>query len=141
MRAVIRGLNHLTLAVSDLEASFEFYTRALGLSPVARWDTGAYLLAGEDWITLIEDPDLGQSRDAPRPDYTHVAFTVASENFESASRRILAFGARPWQENPTEGASLYFLDPDGHRLELHASDLGSRLAADREDPPPGMRFY
>lgn len=138
MRSVIRGLNHLTLAVSDLEASFAFYTRALGLSPVARWETGAYLRAGEDWITLIEDP---AAREAPRPDYTHAAFTVAPAEFERASRRVLDSGVSLWQENHTEGASLYFLDPDGHRLELHASDLAARLAADREDPPPGMRFY
>lgn len=141
MRGVIRGLNHLTLAVSDLEISFDFYTRALGLSPVARWEGGAYLLAGEDWIALIEDPAAGQNREVSRPDYTHAAFTVAPEDFETASRRVLDAGARPWQENHTAGVSLYFLDPDGHRLELHASDLASRLAADREDPPPGMRFY
>lgn len=138
MRAVISGLNHLTFAVTDLEASFGFYTRVLGLSPVARWEGGAYLLAGEDWITLIAALN---ARGAPRSDYTHAAFTVAPEDFEAASRRVAGAGARLPQENRTEGASLYFLDPDGHRLELHASDLTSRLAADREDPPPGMEFY
>jgi len=135
---VIRGLNHLTLAVSDLEESFDFYTAVLGLSPVARWETGAYLLAGEDWITLLADPAV---RDGPSSDYTHAAFTVAPEDFEKASRRVLDAGAGLWQLDQTEGRSLYFLDPDGHRLELHASDLTSRLAADRNDPPPGMRFY
>lgn len=141
MRPVIRGLNHLTLAISELEISFDFYTRALGLSPVTRWEGGAYLLAGEDWITLVEDPTVGQNREASRPDYTHAAFTVAPEDFEAASRRVLEAGAHPWQENPTEGASLYFLDPEGHKLELHASGLAARLAADREDPAAGMRFY
>lgn len=135
---MIRGIDHLTFAVSDLEASFEFYVQALGLSPVARWDGGAYLLAGEDWVTLIADP---AARDAPRPDYTHAAFTVAPEDFEAAGRRALGAGARLWQENPTEGESLYLLDPDGHGLELRASGLAARLAADRESPPPGMRFY
>lgn len=136
--AVIRGLNHLTFAVSDLERSFDFYTQILGLSPVARWEGGAYLLVGEDWITLIVDAAV---RNSSRPDYTHAAFTVSPEDFEEAGRRMIEAGARLWQENTTEGASLYFLDPDGHKLELHASDLASRLAADRADPPPGMLFY
>lgn len=138
MPSLIRGVNHLTFAVSDMQESFDFYTQVLGLTPVGRWEGGAYLLAGEDWITLIEDSD---ARDAPRPNYTHVAFTVGCGDFEEARRRVLEAGARIWKENTTEGASLYFLDPNDHKLELHASDLASRLAADREDPPPGMRFY
>jgi catechol 2,3-dioxygenase-like lactoylglutathione lyase family enzyme len=124
--------------VSDLERSLDFYTGVLGLSPVARWAGGAYLLAGEEWITLIVDPAV---RRASRPDYTHAAFTVTPEDFKEASRRVVEAGTRLWQEDESEGASLYFLDPDGHRLELHASDLASRLHADRAKPPPGMEFY
>lgn len=39
-----------------------------------------------------------------------------------------------------EGASFYFLDPDGHKLEVHVGDLQSRLATCRHKPYPGMRF-
>lgn len=135
---MIRGVNHLTFAVRDLDESLAFYAETLGLSLVARWDGGAYLLAGEDWVTLIVDE---AASDSPRPDYTHTAFTVAPQDFEAAKSRALGAGARVWQENQSEGDSLYILDPDGHKLELHASDLGTRLAADRENPPPGMTFY
>ncbi|NER81640.1 MAG: hypothetical protein F6K42_19165 [Leptolyngbya sp. SIO1D8] len=34
---MITGLNHITLAVSDLEASFTFYTNVLDCQPLARW--------------------------------------------------------------------------------------------------------
>jgi catechol 2,3-dioxygenase-like lactoylglutathione lyase family enzyme len=95
---VIRGLNHLTFAVGDLEESFDFYVRILGLSPVARWEGGAYLLAGEDWITLVVDATV---RDSRRPDYTHAAFTVAPDDFDEISRRVLEAGAQSWQENGT----------------------------------------
>ena len=31
---IIKGLNHITLAVSDLETSFTFYKEALGYQPL-----------------------------------------------------------------------------------------------------------
>lgn len=49
--------------------------------------------------------------------------------------------AQAWRDNRSEGASFYFLDPDGHRLEAHVGDLASRLRACREHPYAGMRFY
>ena len=97
---------------------------------VAKWPKGAYLLAGETWIALTLDP---QVRTQTLPEYTHVAFTVSSSDFESMRRRITDSGAPIWQDNQTEGASLYFADPNGHKLEIHASDLRSRLQAARRD--------
>lgn len=38
---MITGINHLTLAVRDLERSFDFYTRVMGLQPVVKWSQGA----------------------------------------------------------------------------------------------------
>jgi catechol 2,3-dioxygenase-like lactoylglutathione lyase family enzyme len=44
---VLRGLNHLTIAVSDLDRSVDFYTEVLGMRGHVRWDQGAYLSLGE----------------------------------------------------------------------------------------------
>jgi hypothetical protein len=47
-----------------------------------------------------------------------------------------------WQENRSEGASLYFLDPDGHKLEIHAGDWQTRLAAMKQDPwEPDIEYF
>ena len=53
---MVNAISHATLAVQDLDRSFSFYTRDLGLRPVARWYKGAYLMAGSDWICLNLDP-------------------------------------------------------------------------------------
>ncbi|RVT93395.1 VOC family protein [Sphingomonas crocodyli] len=120
----IRGLNHLTLTVADLDRAVDFYRDLLGLALRARWAEGAYLEAGSLWLCLSLDPTATQ---ASRTDYTHYAFDVAPDDFDALATRIRA-AAPIWKDNRSEGASLYFLDPDEHRLELHAGSLASRLA-------------
>lgn len=121
----IRGLNHITLACSDLDRSVAFYTNTLGAKLRARWLTGAYLEIGALWLCLDQGPV------ASRTDYTHIALDCRAEDFRALSARIEA-EADIWKEDRSEGASLYFLDPDGHRLELHVGDLRSRLLAYRD---------
>ncbi len=135
---MITGINHITLSVDDLDESFAFYTEGLGFKPVARWPTGAYVLAGDVWLALIVDTHV---REAPLPEYTHIAFAVAPEAFEPMCARLRQAGAKVWQENQTEGASFYFLDPDGHKFEIHASDLAARLRTAKEKPWDGLEFF
>ena len=135
---MVTGINHVTFSVEDLQTSFEFYVQVLGCRPVARWAGGAYLRAGEFWITLILDEP---ARKVTPGGYTHIALCVPEDYFDALAERISRSGARIWQENQTEGTSLYFTDPDGHKLELSTSNLVARIEVDRENPPEGMRFY
>jgi catechol 2,3-dioxygenase-like lactoylglutathione lyase family enzyme len=131
----VRGLNHVTLAVADLDRSLSFYRDVLGLSVRMVWPEGAYLEAGALWLCLAVDPHV---TGAPRPDYTHLAFDVAETDFQKLAERVGAV-ARVWKDNRSEGASLYILDPDGHKLELHVGSLESRLAHYALHPLPGSR--
>jgi glutathione S-transferase fosA5 len=135
---MITGLNHLTLSIRDVAESFAFYTGVLGFRPLARWPKGAYLLAGDMWVALVLDAHV---RTAALPEYTHIAFTVAPADFAALSERIRAAGAPIWQENWTEGDSLYFSDPNGHKLEIHASDLAARMRSARAAPWEGLEFF
>ncbi len=135
---MLLGLNHLTLAVSDVERSFNFYVDMLGFTPQARWQQGAYLTLGELWLCLSQD-DARQGQ--TQRDYTHYAFSVAPENFAALAARLRENGITEWKNNRSEGESLYFNDPDRHALEIHCGDLASRLAACRARPYPGMVFY
>ncbi|MCC5881729.1 MAG: fosfomycin resistance glutathione transferase [Halomonas sp.] len=135
---MITGINHLTLAVRDLERSFDFYTRVVGLRPIVKWARGAYLQAGDDWICLSLDDE---TRPGPLPEYTHVAFSISAEAFSRCATAIREQGVTVWKENRSEGDSLYFLDPDGHKLEIHSGDLESRLAELRETPYEGLEWF
>jgi catechol 2,3-dioxygenase-like lactoylglutathione lyase family enzyme len=128
---MISGLNHITLSVRDVDRSFHFYADTLGLKPLARWPGGAYLVAGDLWLCLTLDE---RTRSSPLPEYSHIALSVSSRRFDEAAARIRSSGAAIWQDNRSEGASLYFLDPDGHKLEIHAGDWHTRLAAMKENP-------
>lgn len=134
---MIRGLNHITFATRDLAGSFAFYTGVLGARPLARWDGGAYLLLGDIWLCLSLDP----ASSPPATSYTHLAFDVDAADFAAIRQKLQDAGAREWKTNRSEGASVYFLDPDGHRLELHEGNWQSRLDHYRQKPPPGMVFY
>jgi len=125
---MITDLNHITIAVSDVKRSIEFYSTVLGLKVHVVWETGAYLTANNLWFCLSADQPCDKS------DYTHFAFTVDTENFQSCCNALLDRGVKQWKENTSEGDSFYFLDPDGHKLELHVGNLSSRLEALRKNP-------
>jgi catechol 2,3-dioxygenase-like lactoylglutathione lyase family enzyme len=131
--ASVTGLNHLTVAVGDVQRSLDFYRDILGCGLRAHWPKGAYLEAGSFWICLSHDP---VARSGPHPDYSHVAFSVSGEDFPILADRIRR-ECVIWKDNRSEGASVYFLDPDGHKLEIHVGSLQDRLrhyAADESSP-------
>ncbi|TCP33202.1 catechol 2,3-dioxygenase-like lactoylglutathione lyase family enzyme [Sphingomonas sp. BK235] len=126
----VTGINHVTLAVSDVARSLAFYRDVLGCTVRARWAEGAYVEAGTLWLCLLHDD---AARTAPHADYTHLAFSVAEADYAALSARLTA-ECVIWKTDRSEGASTYFLDPDGHRLEIHLGTLETRLAHYREHP-------
>lgn len=133
----VRGLNHVTLAVADVDRAVAFYRDLLGFRLRALWPEGGYLEAGPLWLCLSHDP---AAADQTRGDYTHIAFDTAAESFDELASRV-AQAAPVWRENGSEGKSLYVLDPDGHKIELHVGSLESRLAAYRRDPGKGVTVF
>lgn len=135
---MIIGINHITLAVKDLEESFKFYQEVLQFKPLAKWKKGAYFLAGDLWFCLIQDQN---TRESSQKDYTHIAFTVSEQDFEIISDCIKRSQAKIWQDNTSVGASLYFTDPNNHKLEIHVSDLATRIKTAKENPWEGLEFF
>lgn len=119
---MITGLNHITLAVTDLSRSLDFYCDLLGCDKVHEWERGAYLQAGDLWLCLSVC-DAVESRH----DYTHIAFSTTLEGYSSFVAQVQKKGVSTWKENESEGESIYILDPDGHQLEIHIGNLESRM--------------
>jgi catechol 2,3-dioxygenase-like lactoylglutathione lyase family enzyme len=130
----ITGLNHLTLAVTDLERSVAFYSELLGFSIRMRSPSSVYLEAGTLWLALVLDPAV---RHGPLPEYSHVAFSIAPSALRLLTDRLRVAEVVRWQETD-HSDSFYFLDPDGHKLELHSGDIRSRLAARAQLCEPGV---
>jgi glutathione S-transferase fosA5 len=105
---------------------------------LARWKRGAYLLAGDVWLCLSLNRDRDHSRAA---DYTHIAFSVWPEFLRQCRQNLEGLNLKLWQENTSEGDSLYILDPDDYQLELHVGNWQSRLLTTKQDPYEEMIFY
>jgi catechol 2,3-dioxygenase-like lactoylglutathione lyase family enzyme len=135
---MITDLNHITLSVSDLDRSFGFYVERLGLRPHAKWARGAYLSAGSLWLCLSLD---ARCRDGALPEYTHIAFSVPDAQFAAFAQQLVEQGVPVWKDNSSEGDSLYILDPDGHKLEIHVGSLQSRLESLKERPYEGLVLF
>lgn len=131
---MLTGVNHITLAVSDLGQSLEFYLNVLAAKGHVKWETGAYLTIGDTWLCLSLDVPC------PKLDYTHIAFDVPEELFDGFCEQVLKYDVEVWKENRSEGASLYLLDPDGHKLEIHSGSLASRLQALKKNPYKGLEW-
>lgn len=132
---MLTGLNHITISVSDLSQSLAFYCETLGATKHAVWETGAYLDLAGIWLCL----SLGEPR--PANDYTHIALSIEAEDIDAFRQLLTDACIETWQQNSSEGDSVYFLDPDGHKWEAHVGDLKSRLEAMKAYAYKGQRLF
>lgn len=123
----IKGICHFGLSVADLEESIQFYTGVLGLEMSERREKDAFFRVGDqDVLALIQYPGGSDAFDAEmRPKNWGKAFThfgLQAESVEevfSFQSHLQSHGVRIVKEayERWDGASLYFLDPNGYTLE------------------------
>ena len=115
------GLDHVALTVSDLERSVRFYREVIGLE--SRYDelhVPMFMLAGGNGLALFPADFLPGDGGSGEPEIrvAHVAFRVSREEFDRARAELPSAGIEPRFEDHGNVHSLYFTDPDGHKLEL-----------------------
>lgn len=138
----LKGVHHVAYRCKDAKQTVEFYRDVLGMDfqlAIAEDhvpSTGAYdpymhifLDAGNGnvlaFFELPNQPEMGRDENTPQW-VQHIAFKVGSmEELLSAKERAESFGLEVL--GPTHHGifkSIYFFDPNGHRLEL-ACDIGT----------------
>jgi glyoxylase I family protein len=114
-----RTINHISVAVTDVERSAAFYAKLLGLKEVSRPGNGGINLGlGTGFLGLYKLPDPGHVH--------HFCLGVDDYDAERLALRLREQGLQATvDKNPANrtsgGDQLYFTDPDGTRVQLAAN--------------------
>src|SRR5439155_17796623 len=116
-------IEHVNLTVSDLDRSIAFYCDLLDLQvrwkgPIDGERLGAHVGDERCYLALFQGAEEGTvHRDYGRPGINHFGFVV--DDLDDARRRLERLGGTVHFEPDYEpGRRIYFLDPDGHEIEL-----------------------
>lgn len=114
-----RTINHVSIAVSDVERSADFYSKLLGLKIVSRPGNGGINLG-------LSDGFLGVYKLANPGTVNHFCLGVDNFDPDAMAAKLNAMGIRATVDrNPANrtsgGDQLYFSDPDNTRVQLGAN--------------------
>ncbi|MBX8993330.1 MULTISPECIES: FosB/FosD family fosfomycin resistance bacillithiol transferase [Staphylococcus] len=138
---MIKSINHVTYSVSDLKNSVDFYKNILKAKILLEGKNTAYFTVGGVWLALNEESDI--PRNEIQYSYTHIAFSIDEREFDGwykwlKENNVNILDGR--QRDVRDKKSIYFTDPDGHKLELHTGTLEDRLKYYKEEKKH-MKFY
>ncbi len=147
-------LSHVMLEVADLARSEQFFKEAVGLVHVGRdlWNedrpNSTFQTSAGQYLVLVEVPEV--KRDGPG---VHTDFLLTIEDYHRVVDRLRETGCLKGDFRGDLGQrsvgeiSQYFVDPDGHQLQVTAfsaesfqvpaAGLGKMVAGKIEDFPVG----
>ena len=124
----LEGLDHVALAVRDVQRSADWYQRVLGLERrfEDEWgDFPAVLGVGSTSLALFpvagDDPLPTPGRNVLS--MRHFAFRVDRHNFALARQSLEERGIELEFQDHRLAHSFYFRDPDGHQIEITTYDV------------------
>ena len=101
------SINHVSMYVSDLQRSTDFYQRVLGCT-VNKRDGNNQVMFGKSFLVLRPGNPPGK--------VDHLAIGVDNFNQDSIAADLKARGVAP--KNEKGGAGFHVVDPDGMPLQI-----------------------
>lgn len=115
--AIGRSMNHVSLSVTDVARSAEFYQRVLGMEIISRPANGGLNmgLGGESFLGLYNLPNPGGMH--------HMCIGVDDYDADALAEKLVVHGIearvnRDPANRTSGGDQLYFNDPDGISVQL-----------------------
>ena len=106
------SVNHISLQVSNLQRSTDFYQRVFGCT-VNKRDGNNQLVFGKNFLVLREGK--------PAAKVDHFAIGVDNFNKDSVTADLKARGATPIDQQGG-GFGFHVLDPDGYPVQISANN-------------------
>ena len=137
----VTTMNHITLTVSDVQRSVDFYQRVLGLPLVTNqgnerdWNANAVPVLG-----VGNGPQFIAFSQGDRPHINHYCLGMAEFDAQDVVQRLAAHGiearVRMRADSDPPAEELMFSDPDGIPVQLQHQDYcgGSGKLGDLCDP-------
>jgi glutathione S-transferase fosA2 len=105
-------LNHVSLIVSDLDRSVDFYQRLFGLPVKSRQTGGVNLAVGDSFVGVY------QGRPGGEAEINHFCFGLPNFDPDRTVAALAAAGV-PGESRVRDGVpQVYCADPDGLRVQL-----------------------
>lgn len=102
------SLNHVSLAVTDPEASKQFFQKTFGMPVASTQGTGINLSLGTSFLGLYKMPNPGR--------VDHVCLGVDNYDVNAMAAKLEAQGIKATIRK--DKPEVYFNDPDGIRFQL-----------------------
>ncbi len=124
----LEGIDHVALAVRDVERSANWYVEVLGFERLHEdmWNgIPTFLGKGNTAIALFPANSNTRSTSSTRGDIRmlHLAFRANRDGFLAAQEELKRRGIKFEFQYHEISHSIYFRDPDGHELEITTYEL------------------
>lgn len=124
----LEGLDHVALAVRDIQRSADWYVDVLGFERrfPGMWN-GVPVFVGRGQMAIALFPaDIGPANAAlpSKPGgMLHFAIRATRRNFVAAQNSLTSRGIAVHFQDHQISHSIYFRDPDGHKIEITTYEL------------------
>ena len=140
----ITGITEVSLRVHDLDLMRRFYEQVIGLEVMReiKNSDGTVIVvfysvgAGDDNLALFEEKlidwftrDKSPQIDPKLTTLSHIAFSIALDDFESEKKRIEQFSIEIMHSDTSSWMHcrmFYFFDPEGNLIEFKSHDESIR---------------